>query len=293
MSQRAARRNRGRTRRAAATFFAREGAARGAIAAIRRRTTAPSLRAYFTLFTSPSPHIFIRVLFAVHLVLERLGRRAVVGHRGFPAAALENTLESFAKAVEAGADIVEMDVQVTADGVPVVVHDEDLRRVFGVGLNVRAASWGEVAAASGGRVPRLEDVLRLVDGRAGAFVEVKHPEDVGLVLDVIKGVGAAGWVAVISFHLEAVRAAAGVVPTGLVYAKPPGAVAEAKRAGCSIVLPRYNLATERAVAFAHRLGLYVVAWTVNDVETARELWRRGVDGVATDDVAAILPTKPL
>jgi len=229
----------------------------------------------------------------VHLVLERLRRRAVVGHRGFPAAALENTLESFAKALEAGADIVEMDVQVTADGVPVVIHDEDLRRVFGVGLDVRKASWGEASSASGGRVPRLEDVLRLVDGRAGAFVEIKHPEDVGLVLDVIKGVGAAGWVAVISFHLEAVRAAAGVVPTGLVYAKPPGAVAEAKRAGCNIVLPRYNLATERAVAFAHRLDLYVVAWTVNDVETARELWRRGVDGIATDDVAAILPTKPL
>jgi Glycerophosphoryl diester phosphodiesterase len=79
---------------------------------------------------------------------------------------------------------------------------------------------------------------------------------------------------------------------GLLYAKPPGRVVDAKKLGCQIALPRYTLATERAIALAHRLGLYVVAWTVNDPATAAELWRRGVDGIATDDVENIRNTKP-
>jgi glycerophosphoryl diester phosphodiesterase len=52
--------------------------------------------------------------------------------------------------------------------------------------------------------------------------------------------------------------------------------------GCEFVLPHYRLATEKAVAFAHRMGLLVVAWTVDDAETAAELKRRGVDGIASN-----------
>jgi glycerophosphoryl diester phosphodiesterase len=54
-----------------------------------------------------------------------------------------------------------------------------------------------------------------------------------------------------------------------------------------MVLPQYRLATEKAIAFAHRLGLHVVAWTVNDPAAAVRLWGAGVDGVATDDVETI------
>jgi glycerophosphoryl diester phosphodiesterase len=69
---------------------------------------------------------------------------------------------------------------------------------------------------------------------------------------------------------------------GLIYAKPSDGIVAAKHLGCEFVLPHYRLATEKAVAFAHRMGLLVVAWTVDDAETAAELKRRGVDGITSN-----------
>jgi glycerophosphoryl diester phosphodiesterase len=225
-------------------------------------------------------------------ILELLRRRVVVGHRGFPRRELENTLPSIEAAINSGADVVEVDVQVTADGVPVLSHDDNLGRTFGIPLNVRSATWGEVRKVERGRyrVPTLREALELVAGRVGMFVEVKHAEDAPKVVDVIREVGAERWVAVISFHEEAV---AGIsLYKGLVYAKPPGRVADAKKLGCHLVLPHFRLATDKAIAFAHRLGLAVVAWTVNDETTAAQLWSAGIDGIATDDVEKIRETKP-
>ncbi|MEZ0320133.1 MAG: glycerophosphodiester phosphodiesterase [Pyrobaculum sp.] len=220
-------------------------------------------------------------------IVEVLKKRAVVGHRGYPRVALENTLESIKAALEHGADAVEVDVQVTADGVVVLSHDDTLDRTFGVSIDVRRSRWPDLSPIRRGphRLATLEEALSLVDGRAGVLVEVKHPEDAPLVADVVKNAGASRWVALISFHEEAVRGLS--LYKGLIYAQPPGKIVEAKRLGCHLVLPRYQLATAKAVSFAHRLGLYVVAWTVNDLATAVELWRRGVDGVATDDVGLI------
>ncbi|ACB39144.1 glycerophosphodiester phosphodiesterase [Pyrobaculum neutrophilum] len=220
-------------------------------------------------------------------LLETLRRRAVVGHRGYPARELENTLQSIEAAIAHGADAVEVDVQVTADGVAVLSHDDTLERTFGLPLNVRQAAWEEVKKVERGRyrVPTLREALELVAERVGVLVEVKHPEDAHIVARTIREAGAARWTAVISFHEEALR---GVdLYRGLIYAKPPGRVVDAKRLGCHIVLPHHALATERAVALAHKMGLYVVAWTVNSPATARRLWEIGVDGVATDDVENI------
>ncbi|MEN3027646.1 MAG: glycerophosphodiester phosphodiesterase [Aquificaceae bacterium] len=220
------------------------------------------------------------------LVLEKLSKRALIGHRGLPARELENTLRSIQKAMEAGADIVEVDIQRTKDGVLVLSHDENLKRTFGVDLNIREAFWEELRKVSknGYSLARLEEALELVKGRVGMFLEVKHREDATPVLELVEGMGAREWVAVISFHPEALEALKGRVITGLVYAKPPGFIPEAKKMGCSIVLPKYALATQKAVDFAHRLKLSVVAWTVNEPERAKELFERGVDGVATDNV---------
>ena len=212
---------------------------------------------------------------------------AVVGHRGAAGLAVENTLAAVEAGIRAGADAVEVDVQVTVDGVPVLSHDETLERVGGLPVNVRMSRWEELRGlrVRGEPLARLDDVLSFVDGRAGVLVEVKHPEDTETVVDVVKGVGAVGWTAIISFHDEAVARARRVAPsivTGLIYARPPGRVVDAKRLGCRIVLPRYTLATPKAVALAHRLGLIVVAWTVNSVEPVRRLVEAGVEAIASD-----------
>ncbi len=221
----------------------------------------------------------------MHRVLEALSRKAVVGHRGFPRRRPENTIASFVAAVEAGADIIEMDVWKTADDVVVVIHDGAVTAPDGV-LKVKEARWRELSGyrVDGEPIPTLEGALQAVAGRAGVFVEVKDPEAAGLVGDVLRRVGAASWTAVISFHEEALVPLKGLVPLGLIYAKPPGRIADAKRLGLDLVLPHHRLATARAVDFAHRMGLKVVAWTVNDGRTMEGLWSRGVDGIASDDV---------
>ncbi len=220
------------------------------------------------------------------LVVETLKRgRVIVGHRGIPAKELENTLQSVEKALQVGVDIVEVDLQKTRDGILVLSHDESLERTFGEKINIRQASWEELSKVKKGqyRVARLEEVLELVKGRVGLFLEIKHPEDAFAVAKLVEEKKAQDWTAVISFHTQPLEELKGRLTTGLVYSKPPGMIPEAKKLGCSIVLPKYMLATKKAVDFAHRLKLFVVAWTVNDPAKAKELFERGVDGIATDD----------
>jgi len=105
----------------------------------------------------------------------------VVAHRGASATHPENTLEAFEAAVRAGAKMVEFDVRLTADGVPVVLHDADVSRTTdGRGL-VHELTFEELRRFSAGRwegrrltVPSLREVLELLSGRAGVDIEVKH-----------------------------------------------------------------------------------------------------------------------
>lgn len=222
-------------------------------------------------------------------IIVRLSRRpfSVVGHRGARGLARENSLAALRAAIEAGADVAEFDVQVTRDGVAVALHDEEVVGDDGVRVNVREASYGDIRGLRVGGEPiaRIEDVLREARGRIGVFLDIKHPEDVEVVVGLLEEMDAVGYTAVISFEEEAVRRALALhrgLVAGLIYFRPPGKILDCKRLRCHIVLPRYPLATVKAVALAHRLGLKVVAWTVNEPGWARRLVERGVDAIATD-----------
>ncbi|MFN7065047.1 MAG: glycerophosphodiester phosphodiesterase [Aquificaceae bacterium] len=219
-------------------------------------------------------------------LLSLFSKKVLVGHRGHPSKELENTLESVDSAIRAGADLVEVDVQSTRDGVLVLSHDESLERVYDVKINIRESLWDDIKGIkrNGYRLARLEEALDFVKGRVGMFLEIKNPEDTQAVLEAVKIKGASSWVILISFHPEALQRVKGEIITGLVYSKPPGMIPEAKKLGCSLVLPKYTLATQKAIEFAHRLKLKVIAWTVNDIVKARELFERGVDGIATDEI---------
>ncbi len=222
-------------------------------------------------------------------VLERLERKpfAIIGHRGAAGLAPENTLEALRVAIEAGADIAEFDVQVTRDGTPVASHDSVVVADNGVKIDIRRSSASDLEKVSvrGARIPTIEELLAEAVGKIPLFLEIKYPEDTPRLLKVVKDQGAEEWVAIISFYDEALltaRKTAPEIPCGRIYYQPPGRIFDAKKLGCQIVLPRYSLATGKAVGLAHRLRLKVVAWTVNDEKWLRELWRRGVDGIATD-----------
>jgi glycerophosphoryl diester phosphodiesterase len=224
-------------------------------------------------------------------ILEKLSIKpfAVVGHRGSAGRLPENTLRSIDYAVGIGVDIVEVDVRSTRDGVLILLHDPDFKRVAGVDVvakNVEYAWIKDNVRIGGEPVPRLEEVLEFVKNRdIGLFIEVKEPETTRKVLELISMHGVVDRVAVISFYDDALTITKRLNPaivTGLIYARPPGRILDAVKLGAKIVLPQYKIASEKSINLAHRYGLKVVAWTVNTREDALKLVEAGVDGLASD-----------
>jgi glycerophosphoryl diester phosphodiesterase len=243
----------------------------------------------------------------------------VVGHRGSAATHPENTLPSFQAAIDAGADAVELDVRVSADGVAVVMHDADVGRTTnGSGL-VHELTLPELKRldASGGRggaheVPTLADVLELASGRVAVNLEIKNlPGEPGFdgpveaavqaALGDLERAGFAGPVLVTSFNwssIERSRALAPDLPTGflsLAAVAPVAALDYVRQAGHPFVLPNVLALRQAGPEFvdeAHRHGVRVGTWTVDDPETVAELFAWGVDAVATNDPAAAVAVRP-
>ncbi len=213
---------------------------------------------------------------------------SIVGHRGAAGELPENTLKAFEYAIELGVDVVECDVRRTKDGNLIILHDKDFSRVAGVEKSPSEMTLNEIKKEiriGGEEVPTLQEVISLVQGKCGLFIEIKEPETTDKVVETIeKTAGKTDWIAIISFYEEAIKRVGEIsnISKGLIYSRPPGKIVEARELNCQIVLPRWQLATEKAVKFAHKLKLTVVAWTINDSQTLEKVVRRGVDAVATD-----------
>ncbi len=220
---------------------------------------------------------------------------AVYAHRGCTEGFTENTLDAFAEARRLGADGVELDVRLTADGALAVHHDAEIP-----GLGVIAALG---VADLPAYVPLLPDVLAVCDGMV-VNVEIKNaPQDPGwdpteaVAALTAASIGEAGWtdrVIVSSFQpatLLAVQAADGRLALGALWgfaAEPGAALAEATAAGFRAVHPFVTSVGRELVAEAHSAGLAVNVWTVNAPDDLRAMVELGVDTVITDRLRAAL-----
>lgn len=238
----------------------------------------------------------------------------IVAHRGASASEPENTLEAFEAAIETGADAVELDVRLTADEVPIVMHDASVDRTTdGTGLvhELAAANVAELNAAPGraafSHVPLLAEVLELLSGRVGAMIEIKNdPGGAGWVPDAgshveavartLHSTGFEGPVLIASFDPDLVVRAralgplfASVPQTGLLVhpmIDPRDGLGVAAGAGHEWLLPGVEAvlaAGESFVAEAHDLGVLLGTWVVDDPEIQVRLAGWGVDAIATND----------
>lgn len=239
-------------------------------------------------------------------------RRLVIAHRGASGEAPENTVEAMALALEQGADALEFDVRLSADGVPVVIHDPTLDRTTDRRGEVRRMTLAELQAADAGyhstfdggrsyrwrgrnvRIPTLADVLERFP-ETPLLVELKVVEAAEPVRSAIVANGAAGRVLFGSFRPEALR----------LLCDPPffACAARGRIAGLRLrtalgfrgsggypkayAVPDYyrrriEVPTPRFIRAAHALGCPVHVWTVNDPARARILWNRGVNGIITN-----------
>lgn len=220
----------------------------------------------------------------------------IIAHRGASAERPENTLAAFRRAVALEADGIELDVQLTRDGVPVVFHDSSLQRLTGTAGNIARKTWGELAALrirGTEPMPRLVDALRLTRGLTVVQIELKSGP-VAPVIRAIKAAHAGEWVILASFHArlisEACAAAPGIPRMLIAEGKEAPATIVRRLATCGAGGLSVNHRAIRSAAWIRHFqsrGYPVWTWTVNDLATARRLVGWGVDALLGDDPALL------
>ena len=146
-----------------------------------------------------------------------------VGHRGAKAYETENTLESFSKAIELGANAIELDVRISSDAKLIVIHDDNLKKVFGKDVRIKESTLEELKQLTDNRIVTFDEALRFIGRKVEKIlVELKDTGYERDILDIIRKEKLEDRVIVVSFHEEAlahVRELDKKIETGLIYTK--------------------------------------------------------------------------
>ena len=231
----------------------------------------------------------------------------VIAHRGDSAHRPENTLASFASALEIGAAYAEFDVHLTRDGEVVVIHDATLDCTTNGRGAVRSLTLAEIRRFSAGypgrfgstyageRVPTLGEVLGLLRDRAQAMIEIK-PDAVtddaegGIEAHVVEEVRKAGMekeVALISFERRALvrcRTLAPEILRGHLFegGQAGEMLAGAREVGSELIMPEKRLLSDDLRDRAREAGVKVATWVVDDAEEMQRLMRFELYGIGSN-----------
>lgn len=227
----------------------------------------------------------------------------ILGHRGASAYAPENTLAAFNLAFEMGADGIELDVTLTRDGVPVVIHDDTVDRTTNGQGAVKDLTLEQIQQLDasykfeqyrGEKIPTLAQVLRAVGKRGIVNIELKSTtyKTDGIeaaTLAVIEDTGTADHVLISSFNpfaLQRMRALDPRLPRGLLYANDlPIYLRRAwlrPLAHPNAMHPHYSMITPAFAAWAKDKGYQINTWTVNEPADAQRLIALGVNAIITN-----------
>jgi len=239
-------------------------------------------------------------------------RPLVVGHRGSPGAAPENTMAAFRLAAEAGADMIELDVRMTRDGELVVHHDRRLGRTSDGKGRIRALSLADVRSADAGawygrrfrgeRIPTLGEVFAVLPRAVGIDIEVKTDGDrrrsALMARTLCRAVHRAHRresVVISSFDhgfLRRVRRLDPALRLGVLYVpvrdRFRSAAEIARRSGACMFICSRNQLRRRHLREAHEAGLTVAVYGVNTADAASAAARAGVDALISDHPGRIL-----
>lgn len=212
----------------------------------------------------------------------------IYGHRGSSGTDPENTMRAFQAALTAGVDGVELDVHASADGVPVVIHDQDVSRTTDGAGEVTAMTFTELQrldAGLGEPVPSLEGVLSLLAGPVTIDLEVKQPGIEAAVLDLLGRFPDADWF-ISSFDWNVLREVRRLSDTATVWPLALAAdealyavAAELQSPGIALLHDAY---TADVAARCREAGLAVAVWTVNDPDEGRRVQDLGAAILMTD-----------
>ncbi|HVA24881.1 MAG TPA: glycerophosphodiester phosphodiesterase family protein [Chloroflexota bacterium] len=208
----------------------------------------------------------------------------IIAHRGNSRALPENTMAAFRSAVMVGAHMVEADVRLSREGVPVVIHDADVSRTTTAQGPVSSLHEDQLRKLG---VPALEEVLTLA---IAVNVEVKAEAAIPAILELVHGrtdvivssldVGALEFLRQLSPELRLAFLSG--------EADCEAVLSRAHEAGAYAFNPPASCVSPRLVEQAHAAGLRIMPFTVNDVAEAKRFFGWGVDAMFTDDPASML-----
>lgn len=246
-------------------------------------------------------------------MLKNLTFPIIFAHRGASAYAPENTLAAFELAVRQGADAVELDTKLTADGEVVVIHDQTLDRTTTKNGKVCDFSLADIrkldagshfdVAFRGEKIPSLEEVLTTIGQKTLVNIEIANYASItdklpDKVADIVKRLRLDQRVIFSSFNPLALIRARKILPNTavglLALVGKSGWAARAwpgKLIGYQSIHPDYRDVTPSFVKAAHRMGKLVFVYTVNQSEDMLKLFQMKVDGIITDDPVLALQVR--
>ena len=222
----------------------------------------------------------------------------VTAHRGYSAAYPENTIPAFKGAIQVGADWAELDVQQTADGGVIVMHDSNLKRTTGLDKEVWQVTWDEIKDLDNGswfdkkyqtvRIPTLEEVLKVCRGKIHLNIEIKpsgHDKDLEeQVAKLLKKYHMRDTCVVSSLKYDSLRKikeADDSIETAYITSVSYGNFTDLEYAdGYSV---ESTLLSKSFVNKAQKAGKQIYVWTVNSEERLEKVVGMGIDNVITDD----------
>lgn len=227
-----------------------------------------------------------------------IGQTLVSAHRGESRHAPENTIPAIMLAIENEADYVEIDVRLTKDGQVILMHDADTKRTTDKKLIVKDSTYDELLTLDAGswfapeyagtRIPTLEEVIELCKGKIMLNIELKPADNSGnletAVAKLITDNDMENQCIITSFNQRSIMTIKNENPdivTGYIYTFGYSNNIEYRYMDVLSISSRYL--TRDVVTGAHRKGIIVAAWTVNNVQEMRRMVAIGVDNIITDN----------
>jgi glycerophosphoryl diester phosphodiesterase len=223
----------------------------------------------------------------------------IIAHRGASGAAPENTMASFQRAIVDKADWIELDVQENADDVIVVVHDSDFLKVARSNLKVWNAtneslrdldigSW-YASEYSNQRVPTLRQALELAKDKLGVVIELKYyGHDRNLesrVADIVEQTGMESDIMIMSLKIDGLRKVVALRPAWTRGLLNTASIGDLTRLDLNFLALNSSAASAAMINQAHKQGIKVYVWTINDPVQMSVMMSRGIDGIITDEPA--------
>lgn len=225
------------------------------------------------------------------------GSHLIIGHRGAAGLVPENTLPSFARALELGVDAVELDIHLCEERL-IVIHDDTLERTTNGSGSLASRTLAELRmldAGRGAQIPLLEEVLALLPGRTGVNIELKGPGTALPLAALLRGTSGRDLLVSSFDHgmLDEFHRAAPDIPAAPLFSSWKGdPIATGRRFGGGYLNLSRKLVTAARCRAAQAAGLRLLVYTVNDPKEAQRLYGMGVQGLFTDYPDRIRPVVP-